>query len=263
MRRVVVALDHSVDAPSAADAAVLLAERLGAELSSVFVEDVQLFHLAALPVVRIVRSHPSSDRPPTFDVESLERELRVVARRLQRAAEAAALRARVQATFRAVRGAIGEEIARARAEADLVLVGKGSVETRTQVAGFFGDAPSALLLLGRGERLGPPVVVCADAADLDRLLEAARLVGAPPDPAGVTVLLPTDGERAERASRDAEAAIVARGGRARAVRAAQLADELAALRGRTLVVATGSWPQGPDDLVDLLARVRVPVLLVR
>ncbi|PKN22384.1 MAG: hypothetical protein CVU64_24985, partial [Deltaproteobacteria bacterium HGW-Deltaproteobacteria-21] len=63
IRRILVAMDPSYRSVGALDVAAELAARLGAELSAVFVEDVDLLHLAELPFAMEIGSRSCCLRP--------------------------------------------------------------------------------------------------------------------------------------------------------------------------------------------------------
>jgi hypothetical protein len=97
-----------------------LAHSLEAELLGLFVEDVELFNLAALPFAGEV-GFPSAARR-TLDVGAMERSLRAQAQRLQRELSARLAGLPVKWTFEVVRGRAVAQL-RAAAEArDLVIV---------------------------------------------------------------------------------------------------------------------------------------------
>jgi nucleotide-binding universal stress UspA family protein len=120
IRRILVALDASTHDPALLDAAALLAARLGAELTGLFIEDLNLLRSAELPFVRQVSLLTATSE--AFDVPSTERELKTMAGRAERRIAAAAAPRRVKWSFRVVRGHTAREVTVAAEEADLVIV---------------------------------------------------------------------------------------------------------------------------------------------
>ena len=72
-RRIVVALDASHASRRVLGAAAALALRQGAELVGLFVEDVNLLHMGALPFTRVAGAGPLSSQ---LDHATVERALR-------------------------------------------------------------------------------------------------------------------------------------------------------------------------------------------
>ena len=273
LRRILVALDAASFSESALDSAVELAARLEAELSGIFVEDLDLLRSAALPFVR--EYSLTSAGGADFDTASVERELKLLAAQARRALEAAAARTRVRHSFAVVRGQLAAALAAASAGIDLVVL-QGSCRPlarhlRLGAPGrsvAFGVA-SSVLLLEPGARLPRTVFVLFDegAAGSKALAIAARLALV----AGgelVALLEAADAReraRLERAVRDALANETVNF-RLEAVPA----HDVAALRARTrgahpglLVVAAGSprfTEAERERLIDLLG---CPLLLVR
>lgn len=160
--RVLVALDASARSVAALATAGALAAELDAELAGLFVEDIGLQRLMALPFARELCALSGELRPLSrADVEhAWRREAETLQRRLAEAASALRLRW----SFEVARGRIAVEVDTRIAAFDLVVLG--------QRGGFHMPEPSAR----RTARTGP-VLVWLDPADAsDGALElAARL----------------------------------------------------------------------------------------
>ncbi len=266
-RRILVALDASRASLEALAAAASLAARLGADLEGLFVEDVNLLRLAALPVARQLPLPSGSWQP--LDPHAIETELAALARRAREALARAAEPHRVAWSFRVTRGNVSIEVLSAAGGADLLVlgaaghrIGPGRGETARTAA---TRSPVPVLVLGRGAEVGRPVVVAVDgSAASDRALAlAARLV---PD-AGALRLV------ALAATQDAADSVLGRA-RLRLEREAvpgvwaggtRLPDLLRTVSDprALLVVAVESaavTAVGPERLLD---EARCPVLLVR
>jgi hypothetical protein len=152
-RRVVVAMD--MPGAMAVTTAVALARSLEAELLGLFVEDVELFDLAALPCAGEV-GFPSAMRR-VLDVEALERSLRAQAGRLRQDLTTRLAGVPTRWTFEVVRGRIAGELAAAASGQDLVvlpmpLAARGRRVPRGQVARAFGQLRAPLLLVDESQR---------------------------------------------------------------------------------------------------------------
>jgi len=123
-RRILVALDASKESLAALTAAANLAAQLQAELAGLFIEDIDLLNLAALPFSREARMLSSAGRG--LEPERLERELKSRAALARRTLAQVAEALHLHWTFRVARGRIETELLAAAAEADMVAVGKGT-----------------------------------------------------------------------------------------------------------------------------------------
>jgi nucleotide-binding universal stress UspA family protein len=123
-RRILVALDASRESQAALEAAAKLAARLEAELLGVFVEDVDLLNLAALPFSR--EASPLSHSSHTLQPEQIERDLRSRAAMARRALAEVAADFHIDWRFRIARGRVETELLAAAEDADLVALGKGT-----------------------------------------------------------------------------------------------------------------------------------------
>jgi len=191
IRRILVALDASVSSLAALEAAVALASRLEAELVGLFVEDVNLLKLAALPFAREV-GFPSARRRRLGSVE-MERSLRAQASRAEAALIAAAERQSVRCSFRVVRGEVTAQVLEAATEVDLLAL--GMARSRAWRASstshvIVSAASGPVLLLTPGTPARPPIASVYDgsAESARALLLARRLVQSESDTLTVLVV---------------------------------------------------------------------------
>ena len=119
-RRVILGFDAAAPLNRAAlEAAALLAQRMEAELVGLFIENVDLLHLAALPFTREIDLLSATSRD--LDTERMERALRALARDAQRMLASVAGRGTLRWSFRVTRGALAAELLAAAGEADLLV----------------------------------------------------------------------------------------------------------------------------------------------
>jgi nucleotide-binding universal stress UspA family protein len=179
IRRILVAVDASPHSLSALRAAVELAKRFEAELTGVFVEDINLLRLAELPFARQVRVY-SPAQP--LDTQHLEQELRALAQRARQALTQSARRANLRTSFLVRRGVVSSELLKAALEADLVILGKAGWSRRRRMGSttrvLVAQSPSSTLILQHGSRLGMVMGVIYDGSDIAQkaLLTASRLL---------------------------------------------------------------------------------------
>lgn len=131
--RIVIELAPGLRARGSLEAAAALADRLGAELVGLYIEDPDLLRFAALPFAHEI-GHASAVRRRT-DVSAIERSLRAHADEAQRSLASAAERSAIRWSFRVARGiaatellaaALGAAAEAVSREVRLLLLGDGS-----------------------------------------------------------------------------------------------------------------------------------------
>jgi len=243
--RIMVALDTSARSSAALDTAAELASALGAQLLGLFVEDINLLRLAGLPFAREVGRASAAARP--LDFSAVERGMRMEAARAQRSIAGAAQRLQLQWSFRVTRGqAIAQVLAEA-AQVDMVVFGRAG-ESAAPVVG--------------------PVLVLFDGgpAAQQALATAVRLAKANERQLGV--LIPADTTASFRQRRGLAAASLGHGApRARYIAlagsdAAHLARAARAEKCSAFVLASGSLPDGADEIGALIHAIGCPLVLL-
>lgn len=275
VRRILVALDPVRSGTGLLDTAVAFAHRVEAELEGLFVEDVELTRLAALPFVHEVSLTGRSAKP--LDLDVLERDWRALAAGVRRTLEERAREMNVRCSFRVVRGRMDAEIRAAAGEADLVIMDRaGAALTRhvrlkaeTPVAEMTG---SLLLLHGRPAPIESIVVVCDAVPGSKRALDAAarlrvrlRSEGTAPR---LTVICLGETRTAAAAAETAAREALGEEGVDAAFRplAGEAPEELAALRApaNALLMLPAALPLlSTEDGERLIAESQGLVLLVR
>ena len=273
IRRILVALDASPHSQAALEAAFGLADALKAELVGIFVEDVNLLHLARLPFAREVGYASGKARP--LDSPSMERELRIQAEQVRQALAGIAARHQIQWSFRVVRGQVASELLTAAQEADLLALGRASwASTRRVRLGatarvVVAQAPHAILLLQQGHAICQPVQLVYDGSSGARraLATAAQLAAL--TGGDVTVMLVTDApDSGERLQEEVDERLQARQvkGRYRQLlnpTAQELAQALRLAGGGTLIISADHPLLGGEGLATLLDAMDCSVVLVR
>jgi nucleotide-binding universal stress UspA family protein len=246
IRRILVALDASAHSMAALEAAVQLASELHAEVTGLFVEDLNLLAMA------------------------------------DRALAEAAEHARVRHEFRTVRGSVLAEVLKASTEHDLVTLGHlGWSPTGRRGVGSTArhliDRSAGLVLVARHAlELGLPVFVVYDgtAAGRQALSLGVRLAGAMDG--GLTVVTPADRSTtpdrmagdAARLAAEAADRILARNVESKFQAVATddpSAIAVAARAGRAGLIVMplgGDWLT-PELVQRVAGMVRCPVLMVR
>ncbi len=267
LKRILVALDASRTSLEALSVAAALAERLGAELGGLFVEDENLLRLVGHPFARQVRL-PSIDWGP-LERGAIEADLRALAARAREALAEAAAPRRLSWWFRVARGRVSLEVIAAAGEADLLVLGasghgltRGPGETALAAA---AGAPVSVLLLARGAKVGPPILAAYDgSASGDRALELAASLAAA-GAGDLEVLLAAPDRRASQAlAEQARQRLDRPGTPVRWAGGDQIDHVLRSSAAGALLVVGADGPllaEGGQE--RLLALARCPVLLAR
>ncbi len=196
IERILVALDTSRHSLAALQAAAELACSFEAELHGLFVEDVNLLRIAALPMARELQ-FPFATHAQ-MNPRRMRRQLRAQAHQARRALSSICRKREIEWTFRVVRGSVPSQVLKAAAEADLLCVGRAS-RPLTQRPGMGSTARAAatdrhqsVLLISRGMRIAPPVVVTYNGSRAaDRALRLARQLSRPTG-GFLSILVPAD-----------------------------------------------------------------------
>ena len=159
--RVLVALESSLECLSALESAADLAADMRAELVTLFIEDLDLFHLADLPFAReIDRASGLARRLDSFQ---MARALRAQAHEVRRTLARATEQRHIQSSFRVVRGHFVVEALSAAAERDvLFLRGKGRARVTTPIPALGSGVRASAQISGKGRAERGPVCVLYD-----------------------------------------------------------------------------------------------------
>jgi nucleotide-binding universal stress UspA family protein len=163
IRRILLALDTATHSLVAVEAATALAARLDAELHALFVEDINLLRLAALPFAR--ETHLTSATTRRLQDTDMEQALRAEATRAQTIRATVATRLHVRWSFQVTRGQMATQVREAALETDLVALSfaGGAPAGLNQVAvtmeAVMCGARYPLLMLPPRAAIRPPFVV--------------------------------------------------------------------------------------------------------
>jgi nucleotide-binding universal stress UspA family protein len=273
IRRILVAVDASLHSLAALEAASALADALKAELVGIFVEDINLLHLAALPFAREVRYLSSLDRP--LDRASMERELRIQAEQVRQMLAEVAGRRQIRWSFRVVRGQVVAELLTAAQEADLMALGRASwastrrVRLGTTAREVVTQALLPVLILQHGHTICPPVQLVYDGSPGAKraLATASHMASISGGHLTVTVVAAT-AEGAQRFQEEVDGRLQTqqiKGHYYQLVSPAAevLAKALHTAGGGTLIISADNPLLAGEGLPTLLDAVDCAVLLVR
>lgn len=240
-RQILVAIDTSPHGAAALQAAARMALELSAELQGLFVEDVELLQLAALPFVCEIDFASGVSRP--LDAKTVETAMQTKAEGVRQAIAEAVGNTRLQWSFRKTRGKFTQTILTESLQADLVVVG-------------WQKATSAFPESSR--RGGPIVVIDTASPTSDHAIDAARRFAQWYDDSSVVVVTHESAEGLA-ARRDVSDCYVQRC-------SPSIESLLRAVRAwrPQLILVDRSDPLFSESMVDsLLAQFPCPLVLVQ
>lgn len=123
IRRILAAVKTTSTSSTVVETAALLAREFGAELDSVFVEDINLLRLAGLPFAREMTW--SSAMELHLDYARMERTLRGNAAHVRQTVVNVTTQLKLHGSLRILRGQVARELLDAAQDVDLIILGKG------------------------------------------------------------------------------------------------------------------------------------------
>jgi nucleotide-binding universal stress UspA family protein len=270
IRRILVAVDASAHSLAALEEAASMAAAMEAELVGLFVEDINLVRLAALPFARQV-AYPSGTEE-RLSIERIDRELKARAELARKAFATVAERRRRPWSFQTVRGRVASEILAAAKQADLILAGKsGGSSTRvgSTALALLAAAPGAFLLVQREVPHAAPIMVLYDGSEISHRALVAGIRLATTRQVSLVVLIPAisgeadNGLRQQVAQRIGSRLVPVRFRRVDFTNLRSFAEAIRTEGGGLLVVPS-SFKLGEDPgFQKLLELINNPLLLIR
>lgn len=252
-QRVLLALQGSAPAPEALAAAAALARSAQAELAALFVEDVDLLRLAALPFTYEVGRASGALLP--LEAPVLERTLRWQAERLRQALARAAQEMALPWSFQVAQGSLLEQAMAAMTSTGLVVFSRGPRGARPQTSGLPGAQTEGM------------VSALLDPSDAGLRTLAAALELAQGRPERLSLLAPaSSAAELEALRRRVREWLKLQGGgptlQPVATTAGELSRETRRRRSRALVLSVHSLPDASAQLRVLLEVSDCTVVLV-
>ena len=273
IKRILVALDSSATNKSTLQVATALASKLKAQLQALFVEDINLIHLAELPFAREVSASTHTARQLTL--ADMEKQLSGQVRRLRQMVDQAALQSQLAVEFKVLRGPVASELCMAVQQMDLLIVGKntqllrhseklGSI-TRDMLTG----SKCSLLLLQHGASLERPVAVVYTGSETSRRALQLGAQLAQGDHDQLSVLYPQAPAASQQKWQDEVTTfahahdIMPKHICLKENNTPALLNALAACNGRILLLAADQDTFPAEQLQSLLQQSTRPVILIR
>ncbi len=272
IRRILVTLDTSEQGRFTVETAAALAARLEAEVVGLFIEDINLLRLAALPFAHEMGY--GSTRRRALNTSHMERTLRAQAEALKKQLAACADRARIPWSFQVRRGELQEELLQTASQVDLVII-SGSGEAILSPAPLrlsrrvLLQCSCAVLKQGRHRRLERPVVLFYDGTPECRRALALALQLAGEQEQLLHILLPP-GDEATRQRLEKQARELLQGSALQPrfqhlpdLQAASLARAVENVQGDILITGAALPLPNRQQLEELLDEMHCDLLLVR
>ena len=267
---IAVAIDCSPHSKASLEAAAEMATRLKAELIGIFVEDINLLHMAGLPFAEEIRLYSTEK----LDTAQLERLLRHQAQQAREMLEHIAQPRTLRHTFRVLRGLVPEQVMQAALEADMLVLGRSGRSPSCR-KGLGSTARSAIdegsvnvMLMRPGVTAAEgPLLVLYDASEASKraLTTALEIAG----PASTLNLLINDPapEAIERCKQETDAIVREKGIETEYYHlpftdSRQLVSFIRMIDSGLLIIGKGM--NLPEETVrELIDTIDYPVLVVR
>ena len=273
IKRILVALDSSETNKSTLQVATALARKLNAQLQALFVEDINLLHLAELPFAREVSA--STHIAKQLTLADMERQLSGQVRRLRQLVEQAGLQSQLPVEFKVLRGSVASELCTAVEQMDLLVVGKNTQLLRHSeklgniTRDMLTSSKCSLLLLQHGASLERPVAVVYTGSNASRRALQLGMQLAQGDHDQLSVLYPQAPEANQQLWQDEVTTfahaydIDPKHIRLNENNASALLNALAACNGRILLLEADRGTFPAEQLQALLQQSTKPVILIR
>jgi len=164
IRKILIALDASPNSIAALGAAAELASLLDAELTAVYIEDINLLRYSSFPFAREVSYY--SARVIEQNQQTMELQLRAQASRARKAVQSIAERHSLRSEFRVVRGLIPAEVLKAAVDVDLIILGRAGWSHRRRLGStaklVIAQSPRHALIFPQGQKFRLPLGLIFD-----------------------------------------------------------------------------------------------------
>lgn len=169
IKRILIAMDASSHSMAALEAAADLARYLGASIHGLFVEDINWYHTSKLSFTTELDELTGTLRK--FDEEDMQRKVKAMCRRMERALFMHAGQNELEHTFDVVRGEVEKELLAAAQKNDLITIGRighsdwSGTRMGKTAEYIISKTDKPILLLQRGLRVGRSIVGLYDATE--------------------------------------------------------------------------------------------------
>lgn len=170
IRKILIALDASPNSIAALRAAAELASLLDADLSAVYVEDINLLRYSSFPFAREVSYYSATVTQQ--NQQTMELQLRAQASRARKAVQVIAQGLRLRSEFRVARGLIPAEVLRAAEDVDLIILGKAGWSHKRRLGStaklIIAQSPRHALIFPEGQKFRLPLGLIFDGTEASK-----------------------------------------------------------------------------------------------
>ena len=272
INRILVALDASIANRNILQAGITLATRFNARLNALFIEDIDLLHMAELPFVREVVYGSSSGR--AVNVAGMERSIQTQTARLRKLVEAIAQQNRIEITFDVLRGNVASTLCDASRQADLLVIGKNTqlMEKSHKIGNItrliLSTARCNLVVLQYGCNIERPVVVSFTGSEASQHALSLAIELAHEDHNQLIVLLPAvDAAAYQQLCETVRESVNDQSLNVSLIRltsntAEQILQVIHQFQGRILLLESGSTFLPAAQKQALITQANIPVILL-
>lgn len=273
IKRILVALDASEANHSALQVATTLASQLQAELQALFVEDINLLHLAELPFAREMMFGSRNSR--RLSLAEMERQIQEQATRLRRLVETTAQQSQIKVDFKILRGQISSQLCLAAQQMDLLILGKSSQLLRPSLK--LGSVAQEVLaavncnvvVLQHGATIERPVAVLFDGTEASQRALQVAIQLAHGDHDQLKVIYPATSADTQQALKQQVDGLTRTYGidaghiQLTSNSPAAVLQALEKYKGGVLIVEVSNDILNSDAITSLIQQSHIPVIVIR
>ena len=270
IKHILVALDASEANKSILQAANALADKLNAEVQALFVEDINLLHLAELPFAREMTYGSPTARQLTL--ADIEKQLNAQVERMRHYVESYSQQGNVKVSFSVTRGRIESEVCTAAELTDLLIVGKNTQLIRHSeklgkvTQGIITGAKCDVLLLQYGSEISLPVAVLYDGTEASQRALQMAIQIAKGDDDKLVIFYPANLQeqlQPEVSKITSQVGIEPSHLQLKTDTPEGILDALAKCNGRMLLLEANMKTLTQEQIQLLLRQSNIPVVLIR
>ncbi|MCB1950126.1 universal stress protein [Nitrosomonas sp.] len=272
IKRILVALDASTVDRNILQAGIALATRFNARLDALFIEDIDLLHVAELPFVREVVYGAAVGR--SINVAGMERSIQTQTARLRKLVASIAQQNQIEIALSVLRGNVASMLCDASRQTDLLIIGKNTqlLEKSQKIGSItrfvLSTARCNVAVLQFGSNIERPVVVSFTGSEASQHALSLAIELAHEDHNQLIVLLPAvEDSKYQQLSKAVSESVDDYSLNVSLIRltnntAEQILQVVHRHQGRLLLLESGSTFLSETQKQTLITQANVPVILL-